>query len=440
MRSARFQGRIISRVPSVSLTAPGADTVAKVSVSPARRAAFGSLLRISQTGAFADEMIHGPLFSNLNSQDRALATEIVLGTLRRRGVLDALLSESISRSLSKLDTEVLVALRLGAFQMRYLDRIPDRAAVSESVELIKRGPKRSAAGLVNAALRKLPARPSPDVELDLALPEWIRRRWESVYGVEIAKQMATASQAHPTTYLRLSARVDEHELVEQLHGEGVITEPTELPTARKLIAGRVEQTSCWNQGLVRIQDLGAQHIVPMLELKSHHRLLDLCAAPGGKTAHAASIRGTSRGIVAGDRHFHRLGTMRRLSSESFDLVVLDAERGLPFQATFDRVLVDAPCSGTGTLARNPDLTWRLQASDLPALAKRQRRILTAALGALAPNGIVVYATCSVEPEENVDVVQAVLAENPGWRIGRQLERLPGRNAGDGFFAVQIVAA
>ncbi len=132
--------------------------------------------------------------------------------------------------------------------------------------------------------------------------------------------------------------------------------------------------------------------------------------------------------------------MRQLVSDSFDLVVLDAERGLPFQASFDRVLVDAPCSGTGTLARNPDLTWRLQASDLPALAKRQRRILTAALNALAPNGIVVYATCSVEPEENVDVVQAVLAENPGWRIGRQLERLPGRNAGDGFFAVQIVAA
>ncbi len=419
--------------------AHGADTVAKVSVSPARRAAFGSLLRISQTGAFADEMIHGPLFSDLSTQDRALATEIVLGTLRWRGVLDTLIGTTLSRPLAKLDTEVLTALRIGAYQMRFLDRIPDRAAVSESVELIKRGPKRSASGLVNAALRKLPARPSQEVELDLALPEWIRQRWDSVYGVEITKQMATASQAHPTTYLRLSARVDEHELVEQLHGESVITEPTELPTARKLISGRVEQTSCWNKGLVRIQDLGAQHIVPMLELKSHHRLLDLCAAPGGKTAHAASIRGTSRGIVAGDRHLHRLGTMRRLSSESFDLVVLDAERGLPFQATFDRVLVDAPCSGTGTLARNPDLTWRLQASDLPALAKRQRRILTAALSALAPNGIVVYATCSVEPEENVDVVQAVLAENPGWRISRQLERLPGRNAGDGFFAVQIVA-
>jgi 16S rRNA (cytosine967-C5)-methyltransferase len=411
-----------------------------VSVSPARRAAFGALLRIAQTGAYADEMINGPLFFDLSSQDRGLATEIVLGTLRHRGVLDALLSRSISRPLAKLDTEVLTALRLGAYQMRYLDRIPDRAAVSESVELIKHSPKRSAAGLVNAALRKLPERQTPEFEIEQALPVWLRERWQRVYGLHGARQMATASSSHPATYLRLSVEVDEQQLLERLDSEGLTTEATELPTARKLISGRVEQTACWREGLVRVQDLGAQYIVPLLELEPQHRLLDLCAAPGGKSAHAASVRGSAAGIVACDVYVHRLRTMRHLVSDTFDLVALDAEHGLPFRPLFDRVLVDVPCSGTGTLARNPDLTWKLQPEDLTALVARQRRILSTALGALAPSGIAVYATCSVEPEENIEVVEAVLSETPGWKIGQRLDRLPGRDAGDGFFAVQIVAS
>jgi 16S rRNA (cytosine967-C5)-methyltransferase len=191
---------------------------------------------------------------------------------------------------------------------------------------------------------------------------------------------------------------------------------------------------------VRIQDLGAQMIVPLLELTAEHRLLDVCAAPGGKAAQAAAIRGMAKGIVAGDRHLHRLRVLRQLSAEPFDLVALDAEQSLPFQQKFDRVLVDAPCSGTGTLARNPDLKWRLKPDDITDLVGRQQRILANALAALAPDGIAVYATCSIEPEENRWVVEAVLAANPGWRVARTLDRLPGRDVGDGFFAAQIVAA
>lgn len=385
-------------------------------------------------------MIHGPLFSDLSAQDRGLATEIVLGTLRRRGVLDAMLSAAISRPLTKLDTEVLTALRLGAYQMRYLDRIPDRAAVSESVELVKRGPKRSAAGLVNAALRKLPARPAPEIEAGEALPPWLSERWQRNYGTDAAEKMVVASTTHPTSYLRLSSQTDVQTLVEQLASEGVVSESTQLATARRLVSGRVEQTTCWQEGLVRVQDLGAQYIAPMLELEPHHRLLDLCAAPGGKTAHAASIKGTSTGIIACDLHAHRLRTMRQLGSDTFDLVVLNAEQGLPFRSKFDRVLVDAPCSGTGTLARNPDIIWKLQPADLPALAELQQRLLTNALTALSPGGIAVYATCSVEPEENTEIVEAVLADSPGWKVGQRLDRLPGRDAGDGFFAVQIVSS
>jgi 16S rRNA (cytosine967-C5)-methyltransferase len=411
-----------------------------VPISPARRAAFGALLRIHRTDAFADEMLHGPLFEALDARDRGLATEIVLGTLRQRQVLDELLAKAVGRPLAKLDAEVLTALRLGAYQMRYLDRIPERAAVAESVELIKQGPTRSASGLVNAALRKLPPRPSPEVESRLALPSWILQRWEQHYGAEAAASMAAACQDRPATYLRLSPQVGPEELVRRLHDEGLQTEATELPSARKVVAGNIAQTGCWGEGLVRIQDLGAQMTVPLLEVAAGHRLLDLCAAPGGKSAQAAAIRGSAKGITACDRHLHRLRTLRGLSAETFDLVALDAERNLPFRRKFDRVLVDAPCSGTGTLARNPDLKWRLQPLDLPALAQRQERILANALDALAPGGIAVYATCSLEPEENMAVVDAVLAANPGWRVTQRLDRLPGRDAGDGFFAVQIVAS
>ena len=409
-------------------------------ISPARRAAFGVLLRIHQTDAFVDEMLHGRLFESLSPRDSSLATEIVLGTLRQQQALDALLEQALGRPLSKLDAEVLIALRLGAYQMRYLDRIPERAAVSESVELIKQGRKRSAAGLVNAALRKLPQRPPPEVELKLAAPDWLERRWERHYGAEEAGSIAAACLERPATYLRLAPTLEPEELARRLKAEGVETEPTESPSTLKVLSGAVEQTACWKEGLVRIQDLGAQMIVPLLELNAEHSLLDLCAAPGGKSAQAAAIRGSSRGIVACDRHLHRLRILRQLSAEPFDLVALDAEQSLPFQRKFDRVLVDVPCSGTGTLARNPDLKWRLRPEDLPLLVNRQKRILANALNSLEPDGIAVYATCSLEPEENMAVVEAVLAANPGWRVLKRLDRLPGRDAGDGFFAAQIVAA
>ena len=409
-------------------------------ISPARRAAFGVLLRINQTDAFVDEMLHGRLFESLSPRDSGLAMEIVLGTLRQQRVLDTLLEQALGRPLSKLDAEVLTALRLGAYQMRYLDRIPERAAVSESVELIKQGRKRSAAGLVNAALRRLPQRPAPDVELKLAAPSWLALRWERHFGTEETGRIAAACIDRPATYLRLSPTLPPEALAQQLEADGVQTEPTELPLARKVLSGAVEQTACWKDGLVRIQDLGAQMIVPLLELTAEHTLLDLCAAPGGKSSQAAAIRGTAKGIVACDRHLHRLRILRQLSTEHFELVALDAEQSLPFQCKFDRVLVDAPCSGTGTLARNPDLKWRLREEDLPLLVKRQERILANALTTLAPNGAAVYATCSLEPEENMSVVEAVLAANPGWRVSKRLDRLPGRDAGDGFFAAQIIAA
>jgi 16S rRNA (cytosine967-C5)-methyltransferase len=271
---------------------------------------------------------------------------------------------------------------MGMYQMRYLERIPPHAAVSESVDLIKRGGKASAAPLVNAVLRKVNRNPVswPDRATELSCPEWLLEKWELQFGSETAASMARAFLNPPENYVASTGR---------------------------------------------IQDIGSQLIVPLLDLRAGQSLLDLCAAPGNKTAQALE-RGVE--VVACDLHPHRLRTMNDLAVTR---VALDATQPLPFARQFDRILVDAPCSGTGTLARNPEIKWRLRPADLPDLQRRQRAILKNALDALAPGGLLVYSTCSLEREENEDVIAAFPA---AWKTSR---RTPGTDPGDGFFTAVL---
>ncbi len=418
-----------------------------MALSPARRAAYRILKRV-ETGGYSSELLHtSPELAEMDPRDRALATELVLGSLRWQGALDDLLRQAARRPVEKLDPEVRIALRMGAYQLRYLERIPDRAAVSESVELVKRARKRSAMGLVNAVLRRLPESPDHegDRERELAHPTWLVERWRRTYGDEAAQGILRFNQTPPPTYLRLNVRFPVEETLERLAREGIETAPTELAACRRVLSGRPAATECFREGRVRIQDLGSQAIVPLLELAPGGRLLslrllDLCAAPGGKTYQALESAGGDLRAVAADRHLRRLSTMRRLETCPAPLVVVDAEAELPFRSSFDRVLVDAPCSGTGTLARNPEIKWRLREDDLADLARKQRRILSRGLDALTPDGILVYSTCSLEPEENRQVVEAVLREKTGFAAGDYLERLPGREEGDGFFACRITRA
>ncbi len=350
-------------------------------LSSARVAAFEVLQRV-ETGEFASDLLRE---APLDSRDAGLASQIVFGVLRFRAQLDFLIAHYSGRARS-LDPEVRTALRMGIFQLRFLDRVPRHAAVAESVELVKRARKRSAAGLVNAILRKVDRRPVawPNREVELSCPEWMLVRWERHYGGAGAR-VAEAALRVPETYVRLSA------------------------------AG------------ARIQDIGAQSIVPLLELAAGQTFLDLCAAPGNKTVQAldAGVR-----AVACDYSFRRLQPMFGLG---IDLVVLDGTRPLPFSRPFDRILVDAPCSGTGTLARNPEIKWRLRAEDLARFQQRQIQLLAQARAQLAPGGLLVYSTCSLEPEENEEVIATV----PPGLVVKTLHRLPGRDEGDGFFAAVI---
>ncbi|HUB78650.1 MAG TPA: transcription antitermination factor NusB [Bryobacteraceae bacterium] len=347
---------------------------------PARTLAFDILRRV-ESGAWASELLLAHS-EGLDSRDAGLASEIVFGVLRYRAQLDFLI-EYFSGRRQKLDVEVRIALRIGIYQLRHLDRIPPHAAVTDSVDLVKRAHKRSAAGFVNAILRRVHRDPVawPTREIALSCPEWLLARWEAQFGAQAAEDIARAALAEPAKFTR---------------------------------GGRT-------------QDIGAQSIIPLLRLESGQTFLDLCAAPGNKTAQAleAGVR-----AVACDRHFHRLAQMKNLDA---GLVLLDGTRPLPFARCFDRILVDAPCSGTGTLGRNPEAKWRLKASDLPELRTRQVALLSNARSALAPGGLLVYSTCSLEYEENGEVV----AKSARDSIAETIQRLPGRDPGDGFFAAVI---
>lgn len=404
--------------------------------SPARRAAFEILLRV-EDGAYADELLHSRRLDDLDARDRALATELTLGVLRWQGAIDFLLVQQAKRRIENLDPDVRCALRLGAYQMRYLTKIPDRAAVSESVDLVKHAQRLSATGFVNAVLRNLPERREGTAENEQAHPRWLVDRWWARYGAEKTGGLLRAFLEPPSTYLRLNSRFPVEETLAKLEAEGVSASPTAVPGAYRLEEGRVQQGACWAEGRVRIQDLGSQRIAPLLRPALDKTLLDLCAAPGGKTQHAIELRGGPDGVIACDYRHRRLRQMRALAADPPPLAAVDATRPLPFGRKFDQILIDAPCSGTGTLARNPEIKWRLTPEDLVDLQQRQKNILLRGLDALAPGGSLVYSTCSIEAEENDQVVQGVFRRRPQYRIAERLLTLPGPDGGDGFFAARI---
>jgi len=413
-----------------------------MAATPARRTAFGILLDIERKGAFSDELLHSSRLDGLDPRDRAFVSELTLGVERWRGALDAMLEPFLKKPLSRLDPEVAAVLRMGLYQMKLL-RVPDRAAVAESVELVKQAGKKSAAGLVNAVLRRCAGAPlDPARCARLAHPAWLVERWERRFGRQITRKLLEANLFPPRAYLRLNVRFPVDETVAMLEAEGVRTRLTELPACREVLEGRPEATNCWREGRVRFQDISSQAVAGLLGLAPGCSFLDICAAPGGKTLQAIEQLGGSHGVVACDLHPRRLRLLRRLAAvrPPVDCVALDATRPLPLRRCFDRVLVDAPCSGTGTLARNPDMKWRLKPEDLPVLQRKQTALLRNALERLNPGGVLVYSTCSLESEENEEVAGRVLQEKPGFRAEGWFRRIPGTGAGDGFYACRIVRA
>lgn len=444
-------------------------------IAPARLLAFDILLAVETRGAFASELLHSEKTATLSLPDRRLATAIAMGVLRWRGQLDFFIERTSRRKPAQLDPEVLTALRMGIYQRRFLTRVPARAVVQDSVELVKYARRHSAAGFVNAVLRRSPldpietllateADPSVRAEVVLSHPHWLLARWDGRFGSETAKRICEYDNSVPVTAIHVDTRqLSSDAAAAHLRAAGLEVEPGALVRdALRITAGDVTKTDLWREGAVWVQDEASQLVPLLLQPSSDDLVLDCCAAPGGKSALIVSVWPQTT-VLAMDAHAHRIRLLRRLRGEARVLAVAaDAAKPLPLARQFRRILVDAPCSGTGTLARNPEIRWRLRPQDVRELADRQFKIVVNALSALASGGRLVYSVCSLEPEESEEVVWRVLqshtdcrllpardvlmrGQKQGWLVAEPavltadefLNTVPGVQQADGFFAAVI---
>jgi 16S rRNA (cytosine967-C5)-methyltransferase len=405
-------------------------------VSSARQAAYDILRGVDCGRGFAVEGLQGRAVSQLEEHDRRLATEIVMGVLRWRGALDFEIERLSGKPFKYFDPEIITILRLGIYQIGFLERVPRYAVVNEAVELAKRVGKRSATGLVNAVLRKCRAgfagfdvsEPGGSASesgeyIRRSFPSWLWERWCQRFGPEATTSLVSSSLLPPPVTLRVVVpSVTREEICRRLAQENISTRVGRYARGALVVeSGNLVESSSLREGNVQIQDEASQLVGELVTPRPGQRVLDLCAAPGIKTGQLAAALGSGV-LVAADVSARRLRAAARLQqaqtlpAAKVHWVRFDSTRELPFGTTFDRVLVDAPCSGTGTLARNPEIKWRLQLKDLLRLAQIQEQILRRGLDALAPDGRLVYSTCSLEPEENEQVVEKVLASTPGCQL------------------------
>ncbi|MBO0862543.1 MAG: 16S rRNA (cytosine(967)-C(5))-methyltransferase RsmB [Chloracidobacterium sp.] len=421
--------------------------IEKTNVAPSRVAAFDILWRVATEDAFASNLFASPRYDRLSREDRALAQELSLGVLRWQIQLDFLVERYTRRPLRRLDPEVVVALRLGLYQLRFLSRIPPHAAINESVNLVKQRGKKSAAPLVNAALRAAQREESVDLNqaagvltggplerlsVETAHPPWLLRRWIERFGEEEARETALADTAVPRVAFRFNKRrAGESQTRQWLAEHNVATRDSELaPGAAVIESGSITpQSEPVREGWIYLQDEASQLVGRLAAIRSNPlksppsnlRFLDLCAAPGGKTSLLATLVPADALVVAGDLRHHRIRTMKelveRLGIDNIHLVQVDATAPLPFDERegFDVILLDAPCSGLGTLQRHPEIKLRMNEDRIRQLAELQMRLISNASRHLCVGGLLVYSVCSTEPEEGEEVVAWFRQNNPEYR-------------------------
>ncbi len=437
-----------------------------IKVSPARRAAFEILRKIELERAFSAILL--PAYEeNLKPEDRALCHALVLGVLRNQFLLDLIIEHFSGKKVGKLDLAVKIALRIGLFQLRSMEKIPARAAVNESVNLIYLAKKRSAVGFVNAVLRKSEREtnfnlldkienPVERLSIETSHPVWLLEKWRRHFGFEETERLAKTNSQQPPTAFRLTNQTDEAVLTE--------LETTDANLEKSKIANNAFRVSGATQTVrklvaenkIYIQDEASQLVGEIINLKPEENFLDVCAAPGSKTTLISSrfkVQSSKSLLVAGDFTVPRVRilkeTVERFGSQEIKIVRYDAGN-LPFaDESFDAVLVDAPCSGTGTIRHNPEIRYHLRETDFAELSKLQNAILTSAAQVVKKNGRLVYSTCSLEPEENEAVIDNFLAKNPNFKIiaknlpARFLTEkgfgrtFPPRDDADGFFIADL---
>jgi 16S rRNA (cytosine967-C5)-methyltransferase len=406
-------------------------------IGPARVAAFRALREVARGDAQPASVLAHEHRSLADPRDRALATEIVIGTLRWQRALDAAIASAAAREVDAIDADVRLILRLSLYQLLHLDRVPASAVVDDAVSLTRGAGQTRATGFVNGVLRTLsrtrgrlglPPRPERGAARHAALaylgvtqshPDWLVARWLDRYGFDRAAAWTEFNNATPALTLRANRLVISRDALRDAlrHDDELETTPGRYaPDALVLHGGRLPDA----RGRFTIQDEASQLVPLLLGARPGERVLDLCASPGGKaTALAADMDGRGL-VVACDARAKRMrllaAAVRDSRAPNIRLVQVGGRDEVPFAPVFDRVIVDAPCSGLGTVRRDPDIRWRRTEADLAGFAAYQQTLLARAARAVAPGGRLVYATCSSEPEENEDVVDAFVAAHPDFAL------------------------
>jgi 16S rRNA (cytosine967-C5)-methyltransferase len=430
-------------------------------ISPARSCAYAVIRRVFEDGAFADRALHAEAGNfGLTARDRALATRLTYGVVQRRATLDHVVEKLTDRPVAKLEPAVLAALRLGILQIAYLDRVPAHAAVGESVELAKRS-SRAGAGLVNAVLRRavrearalverLPDTTAAEAALRHSYPDWIAELWFDAFGPEEARALMAAGNEPAEAALRVNTlKARELELPVPAHPADRLPEGLVLDAPFDAFSSPL-----WEQGLFMPQSRAAMAVARTLAPRPGDRVLDLCAAPGGKTTHLAALMRNEGTVVAVERHAGRAKALERTAARmnATCVEVRTADAAARQDGSYDRVLVDPPCSDLGTLAARPDVRWRKDAGTPAELARLQAAILDAGAEALEPGGVLVYSTCTISPVENERQIAAFLERHadfavdelpsdlPVWdhpSVPGFLQTLPHRDGTDGFFIARL---
>lgn len=419
--------------------------MSKSKVSPARDGALRVLLAVEKNGAYANlEMQKNARRWKLAASDTAFLTELVYGTLRRQGTLDYVIDQFSKVTVARMNDCIRCIVRMGVYQLLYLDRVPARAVCNEAVEMVKSRRLYGLTGFVNALLRKISREkerivfPDPEKETALCLsvkhshPLWLVERWLTRFGEEETASLCVANNEPPPVVLRCNTlKITPHQLIERLTEEGLSVRPSALVPEGIIVerASFLPELPSFREGLYTVQDESSMIASSVLNPPPGAFVIDACSGPGGKTTHLAQLMKNKGKILALDVHEHRLklveDTCRRLGVTIVETKLLDA-RELPDQLRekADYILVDVPCSGLGVIRRRPDLRWRVELGDLKLHAKQQKEILKQAGKCLKTDGILLYSTCSTEPEENTGVVNSFLKEYTCFKPEALLPLLP----------------
>lgn len=441
-----------------------------------REAAMNILTAVEEEGAYSNLLLNQVLKgANLSPADAGLATELVYGTIARRNTLDYFLESYVAKGLKKLTPWVRNLLRLSLYQILYLDRIPDHAAVSEAVNIAKRKGHQGISGMVNGVLRNmlrnldqlkvpedLPA--VKRIALTHSHPEWLVKRWVAQYGEHTAEAMCRANNEAPPVSVRVNTTmISRDKLMQEMEKAGHIVVPSLISKDGIIVSsgGNMALTSWYKDGMLSVQDESSMLVAEAVEPKPGMTVLDCCAAPGGKTSHIGEKMQDQGSIIANDIHPHKVKLIQdqadRLGLSSIETVchdALDLDTYYP-EASFDRILLDAPCSGFGVIRRKPDLRWAKSPEDVEAISSLQSELLSRAVKLLKPGGILVYSTCTTEPKENDQVVREFLASHPDYAAvppaesmneevkscvteeGYGIQILPHKFNSDGFYIARL---